>query len=127
MLSWAHEGPAREDIRDEFTVIDDGSSSDQEVMNTNTRLHRLFEGGAVGDGLRIEDDDVSVGAFLQTSFLARGWSRAFEHLGRHESHFANRIHQAESLFLTNILRDDSGVGAGVARMPFGSVTGDHDE
>ena len=53
-------------------------------MHASAGLHRLFEGGAVGDGLEIEDHDVGVSAFLHAAFMvgvggreAKAW-RVFE-------------------------------------------------
>ncbi len=107
-------------------MVEYGRSSDQEIVNADAGFHGLFEGGAVGNVLRIEDYDVGVRAFLQTSFVAGRGSGTLEHLRGHERHFAKRFHQGERLFLTDIFCENPGIGTCVAGMAFGSVAGDHD-
>src|ERR1700735_2368026 len=70
----ALQGATGKYVGHQLAFLDDHRSPYQQIMNPYAGLHGLGERGAVGDGLRIEDHDVGVGAFLQSSLLARGRS-----------------------------------------------------
>jgi hypothetical protein len=42
-----------------FTILEHLHAIDEDVLHANLILVRIFEGGAVGNGLRIEDHHVS--------------------------------------------------------------------
>src|SRR5215468_4822917 len=50
-----------------LAVFQDLRAIDKHVFHADGELMRLLEGGAVGDGLRVEDDDVGEISFLQKS------------------------------------------------------------
>ena len=103
-LSGPYQGTAGKNPGGELFFVNQCRSSNQQIMHADAGFHGFFEGGAVGDGLRIEDNDVGVGAFLQTALPVRGGSGTLQHLRGHQSHLAKRFHQGKRLFLTHILR-----------------------
>src|SRR5256885_1926080 len=100
---------SRKRIRRHLALIYENSSSHDEEAHSNTRFHRRLKGRAIDNCLRIENDDVSVGPLLQTSFSTGGGCGALQYLRRHECHFANRIHESQSALLTHILSEYAGV------------------
>src|ERR1700735_505986 len=82
-LARSQNGAAGEHIRDKLALVDHHPSSHHQIADAHTWLHRLFEGGAVCDRSWVEDDDVSVSAFLQSSLLSSCRRRPLEHLRRH--------------------------------------------
>src|SRR5580704_8434336 len=82
-LARSQNGAAGKHIRNKLAFVDHHPSSHYQIADAHAWLHRLFEGGAVGDRSCVEDDDVSVSAFLHSSLLSSCRCRPFEHLGRH--------------------------------------------
>jgi len=48
-----------------FTITQDLSAIDEHMKNTGSQLVRVFEGGLVNHGFRIEDDDICVVTLCQ--------------------------------------------------------------
>jgi len=70
-LSRPEQRSAGEHIRHDLSFLYDYSSSYHQIANPDTWLHGLLEGGPVADRACIEDDNVGIGALLQSAFLSR--------------------------------------------------------
>ena len=96
-------------------------------MDARAGLHWFLICGAIGDGGGVEDYQVSICALLHAAFLAGGGSGALEHLGGHQGHFAESVHEGERLLFADVLGEDASVRSGVAGVAFRAVAGDHHE
>ncbi len=93
-------------------------------------LGRVLKGRAVDDSCRVEDSDIGIGADLDAAFDAHRGNGLFQTPGGQQRHFANRVHQRESILLTNINPKHAREAACPAWMPLAvfdqTIAGDDD-
>ncbi len=61
---------------DEAALVNQNRPPDKQILNSHARFHGFGECCVIGNGGRIEHNDVGVGTFLHTAFLAGSRSGA---------------------------------------------------
>jgi len=91
----------------------DAAAVDPDVANADGELVRIGEGGAVGHGIGVEDNDVGPAAGLESPAIPER-----EAGGHGGGHLADGVLQGEDLLIADVLAQDArvgAVGAGVER------------
>src|SRR5579875_71564 len=84
---------------------------DPYIADACRELVRVLEGGPVGDGSRVEDDDVGVVAGAQQAAILQS-----EAGSDGPAHLANRVFQCEQFLFAHVLCQHSRIGAVGTRM-----------
>src|SRR5208283_5476000 len=113
---------SRESVGHQFALFNQHSSVDDHKLHARAWLHRRLVGGVVGDGLGVKNDDVGIGSLLQTTLQTTRRSGFLQPLSGHKAHLADGGHERDASLFADIIGQNAGVSACVARMAFFAVT-----
>ena len=93
--NWSANSLSRHGLGIEFFITNQEGAIDHHVLHAFGQLTGLLEGGLIRNGLRVEDDDVGITAFLKTPLLFRHRCGIFDDLGGDQGAFPDGIHPTQ--------------------------------
>ena len=94
-----------------FAGVPDESAVDENLFYAGGEFEGFFEGGAINDGVGIEEDKVSVISYLYNAAVF-----PVEALGGERGHFADGLGQSDPFLFPHEETEDARKGASSARM-----------